>query len=75
MVAIATPATAKEAAMLAEFGSVRLLRDIIYNGTLFPKGSAGIVVEIHDGGVGYEVEFSVPAEEVVGLRREDLQAI
>jgi hypothetical protein len=60
---------------LPEFGKVRLLRDVLFHGTRFPTGSTGTIVEIHEGGAGYEVEFSVPAEEVVGVRREDLLAV
>jgi hypothetical protein len=60
---------------LPEFGKVRLLRDVVFYGTRFPEGSTGTVVEIHDGGAAYEVEFSTPAEEVVGVRREDLLAV
>jgi hypothetical protein len=58
---------------LPEYSAVRLLRDIIHDGICFPEGSAGTIVVIHEGGVAYEVEFSIPAEEVISIRREDLQ--
>jgi hypothetical protein len=59
-------------AHLAEFAPVTLRRLVYHGGVVFPAGTHGIVVHIHDGGAAYEVEFSHPAEMVLTLTTADL---
>ncbi len=56
----------------AAFAPVILRHDVLDDGVVFPAGTRGIVVEIHDDGVAYEVEFSHPAEMVLTLTPDDL---
>lgn len=67
------PGSAKRSAGFAEFSPVLLKRQIVHRGVTFPAGSRGIVVHKHADDIGYEVEFSRPAEAVLTLTSQDLK--
>lgn len=66
------PLALSAALPLTEFRPVVLRRAIIHRDVVFPAGTRGIVVECHEDGLGYEVEFAHPAEAVLSLARSDL---
>ena len=41
-------------------------------GHIYPSGSSGTIVYVHDGGAAFEVEFASPSPVVVTLEQSDL---
>lgn len=66
------PATARPITDLTEYAPVVLTREVAAGGTVFPSGTAGVIVHCHRDGVGYEVEFTRPVFRVLTLTADDL---
>ena len=58
----------------ADFAIVRLTRPARGFGVLYPAGSVGVVVERHEDGIGYEVEFDSSKPGVATVVNRDLEA-
>ena len=59
-------------APLPELSSVVAVREIHEGDKTVPCGARGAIVFVHDGGVGYEVEFVEPVHLVVSASRDEL---
>ncbi len=57
----------------ADFATVRLRRPARGFGVLFPAGSVGVVVDCHEDGIHYEVEFDSPRPGVATVISRDLE--
>ena len=66
------PAAERPITDLAEYAPVVLTREVMAGGTVFPSGTAGVIVHCHRDGVGYEVEFTRPVFRVLTLTADDL---
>jgi hypothetical protein len=60
-------------APLPELSSVVAASEIHDSGKTVPKGAEGAIVFVHDGGIGYEVEFIKPIHAVVSASRQELE--
>lgn len=56
------------------YSHVRLIHDVHAGNVTFPAGSRGVIVDCHNDGIGYEVEFETPAFRVLTLTAHDLAA-
>ena len=68
-----TDSASKAAIALAEYGAVRLRRDVTAGGTTFKAGARGVIVHRHADGIGCEVEFDQPVFRVLTLSAKDLR--
>jgi len=66
-----TPSTLTTA--FKEYEVAQLSHDVKYNGTLYPKGTKGAIVHVHNNGEGYEFEVVTPKPNVLTLYPADLQ--
>lgn len=57
---------------LPELSSVVTVHEIREGSKVVPKGSKGAIVFVHEGGAGYEVEFTEPVHLVISASRDDL---
>ena len=57
----------------ADFAMVRLKRPARGFGVLYPAGSVGVVVDCHEDGIVYEVEFDSPMPGIATVAGSDLE--
>ncbi len=61
-----------EHGVLPELSRVRAIREIEEAGERVPVGATGTVVHVIKGGIGYDVEFTVPRHIVISASRDEL---
>jgi hypothetical protein len=68
----AASAKRRSAVVLAEHSRVKAVREIHEGDETVPAGATGTIVHVIKGGVGYDVEFTVPRHIVISAARDEL---